>query len=100
MAMQKKTWMITFFFTKFLFLFKRSIPSGVSVTNRHLLILNGHGSHVTLETIESAKDIGLDMITLSSHTSHALQQLDVSCFKPFQTTFKKVRDATMYKNNH
>jgi hypothetical protein len=25
--------------------------------------------------------------------------LDVSCFKPFKTTFKKERDATMVRNN-
>ncbi len=72
----------------------------MSLTNRHLLILNGHGSHVTLEAIEHVKNIGLDMITLPSHTSHALQPIDVSCFKPFKTTFKQVRVATMYKSNH
>jgi hypothetical protein len=97
---KKKALMITFLFKEFLFLFKRSFPSGVSLTNRHLLILNGHGNHVTLEAIEHAKDIELDMITLPSHTSHALQPLDVYCFKPFKTTFKKVGDATMYKSNH
>jgi hypothetical protein len=40
-------------------------------------------------------DFGLNMITLPSHTSHALQHLNVSCFKPFKTTFRKERDATM-----
>jgi len=65
-----------------------------------LLILDGHGSHVTLKAIEQAKDIGLNMITLPSHTSYALQPLDVSCLKPFKTRFKKVRDAMMYKSNH
>jgi hypothetical protein len=38
----------------------------------HLLILDGHGNHVMLEALEHARDIGLDIITLSSHTSHAL----------------------------
>ncbi len=38
---------------------------------------------------------GLHMITLPSHTSHTLQPLDVSCFKPFKTTFKKEKNATM-----
>jgi hypothetical protein len=65
-----------------------------------LLILDGHGSHVILEAIEHAKNIGLNMITLPSHTSRALQPLDVSCFKPFKTTFRKVRDATMSRSNH
>jgi len=60
--------MIAFLFKEFLSFFKRSIPSGVSLTNRHSLILNGHGSRVTLEAIEHAKDIGLNMITLPFHT--------------------------------
>jgi hypothetical protein len=32
---------------------------------------------------------GLNMITLLSHTSHALQLLDVAYFKPFKTTLEK-----------
>jgi hypothetical protein len=38
----------------------------------HFLIIDGHGSHVTLEAIEQAYEVGLDMITFPSHTSHAL----------------------------
>jgi hypothetical protein len=48
----------------------------VSFTDRNLLILDGHGNHVTLEAIKQAKDIGLDMITPPFDTSHALQPLD------------------------
>ncbi len=40
------------------------------------------------------------MMTLPSYKSHALQLLDVFCFKPFKTTFKKVRDVTMSKQSH
>jgi hypothetical protein len=40
------------------------------------------------------------MVTLPSHTSHALQPLDVSCFKPFKTTFKKEKNNAMVKNSH
>jgi hypothetical protein len=65
-----------------------------------LLILDGHGNHVILKVIEQAKYFGLNMITLPSHTSHALQPLNVFCFKPFKTTFKKVRDAVIFKSNH
>jgi hypothetical protein len=39
------------------------------------------------------------MITLSSHTFHALQPLDVACFKPFNTTFKKEKDYAMVNDN-
>jgi hypothetical protein len=62
--------------------------------------MDGHGSHVTLKVIKQAKNIGLDMITLPFHTSHALQPLDVSCFEPFKTTLKKVKDVTMSISNH
>jgi len=92
--------MIIFLFKEFFFFFNKSILGGVSFSNRHLLILDGHGNHVTLEVIKQVEDFGLDMITLPSHTSHALQPLDVSCFKPFKTTFRKVKDATMSKSNH
>jgi hypothetical protein len=64
--------MTTFLFKDFMYFFKRSIPSGISITNRHLLILDGHGSHVTLEAIEQVQKFGLDTNTLPSHTYHAL----------------------------
>jgi hypothetical protein len=64
--------MTTFLFKEFLCFFKKSILSGISLTNKHLLIFDGHGSHVILEVIEQVKKFGLDMITLPSHTSHAL----------------------------
>jgi hypothetical protein len=97
---KRKTWMITFLFKKFMYLFNKSIPTGMSFNNRHSLLLDGHGSHVTLKARECAKKFGLDMITLPSHTSHALQPLNVSCFKPFKTTFKKVKDVAMSRSNH
>jgi hypothetical protein len=40
------------------------------------------------------------MITLHVHTSHALQPLDVSYFKPFKTTFQRARDVTMASRNY
>jgi hypothetical protein len=33
-------------------------------------------------------EAGLDIVSLSSHTSHVLQPLDVSCFKPFKIAFR------------
>ncbi len=81
--------MKTFLFKGFLSFFKNLIPCGISQSNKHLLILDNQGSHVTLEAIGQAQTFGLDMITLHSHTSHALHPLDVSCFKPFKIVFKK-----------
>jgi hypothetical protein len=39
------------------FYFKRSIPSGVSLTNQHLLIPYKHDSHVTLEATKQAHEL-------------------------------------------
>jgi hypothetical protein len=100
MVMQKKTWITILLFKEFLSFFNKSILGGVSFKNQHLLFLDGYGSHVTLEVIEQVKDFGLDMITLPSHTSHSLQPLNVSCFKPFKTPFRKVRDVVMFRSNY
>jgi hypothetical protein len=64
------------------------------------LILDGHGSCVTIEAIKQIIEFGLDMVTLPLHTSHDLQPLDVSSFKPFKTNFRKERDLIMERNNH
>jgi hypothetical protein len=65
-----------------------------------MFIFYDHGSHVTLEAIEQTQTFGLDMVTLPSHTSHALQPLDVACFKHVKTTFRKERDITMINRNY
>jgi hypothetical protein len=100
MAIQTKTWMTSFLFKEFLSFFKRSILGGISPNNHHLLILDGHGSHVNLEVIKQVQQFGLYMITLPSHTSHVLQPLDVSCFKHFKTTCLKKRYNSMFNNNY
>jgi hypothetical protein len=68
-VMQKKAWMICFLFKEFLFFFKWFTPSGMFLTNQHLLILDGHGF---LEAIDQAQKVGLIMITLPSHTFHVI----------------------------
>jgi hypothetical protein len=95
MAMQPRAWMTGILFSKWLSHFIEAVKhrGGISATCRHLLILDGHNSHVTLDAVRQAKEVGLDMITLPSHTSHALQPLDVSIFKPFKTAFRMYRDV-------
>jgi hypothetical protein len=80
--------------------FKKSIPCGISQTCRHWLILDGHGSHLTLEAINEIREFNLYMIIIPSHTLHAFQPLNISCFKHFKTTFWKKNDATMAKRNY
>ena len=72
----------------------------VDHNNRHLLILDGHISHVTLEVVKISMNSGLDIISPSSHTSHALQLLNVASFKLFKNTFRKCRDLWSMENNN
>ncbi len=52
MVIHIKTWMTSFLFKKILSFFKRLVLGGIFLSNYHLLALNGHGSHVSLEAIE------------------------------------------------
>jgi hypothetical protein len=52
MVMQKKTWMTTFLFKELLSFFNKSNLGGMSLNNQHLLVIDGHDSHVTLEAME------------------------------------------------
>jgi hypothetical protein len=46
--------MISTLFKEFFF-GKRLVPMGISQSNHHLLIVDGHGSHVSLEAIKHAQ---------------------------------------------
>jgi flagellar biosynthesis GTPase FlhF len=70
----------------------------ISPQNRHLLVFDGHNSHCTLEVANAAKAVGLDLITLPSHSSHVLQPLDVSVLRPFKQHFREYRDFWMSRN--
>jgi hypothetical protein len=76
----------------------RDCGLGISSSCRHLLILDGHGSHVTVDVVKTARSVGLDLLTLPSHTSHAMQPLDVACFKPFKQAFRLLRDVWTLRN--
>ena len=52
------------------------------------MILDGHNNHVTLKVIDQVNGVGLDMVTLPSYISHALQPLDVAIFKSFKIAFR------------
>ena len=100
MAMQPRAWMTTYLFSAWLSHFIESVQSmeGISVDRRHLLILNGHNSHCTLDVVLEARAVGLDILTLPAHTSHALQPLDVSVFKSFKQNFRIYRDFWTSRN--
>ena len=101
MAMQEKGYMTSYLFSRWMdhFIAQLEEIDDLSPTNKHLIILDGHKSHVTLGVIQKTKEYGVDMISLSSLTSHALQPLDVACFKPFKSAFRAYRNKWMIENN-
>ena len=100
MAMQPEAWLTQYLFFSWISYFINSLDSRkeMSPQNRHLLIVEGHNSHVTLEVVMKSMKVGLNLITLPSHTSHCLQPLDVSVFAPFKYGFKCYRDAWVLRN--
>ncbi|MCO5592019.1 hypothetical protein L7F22_046013 [Adiantum nelumboides] len=92
MAMQKKAWMTGELFHAWLEHFDNAITLSIGKSSRHLLILDGHGSHVSMDVVAKAQDSGIYIITLPAHTSHKLQPLDVSVFKSLKVQFWKERD--------
>ena len=95
MGMQPNAWMTKWLFESWILHFITCLRKGhgLDLTNRHLLILDGHNSHVMLEVVRTAMESGVDIISLPFHTSHPLQPLDVACFRPFKCAFRKQRDA-------
>jgi hypothetical protein len=59
--------MIAFLFNIWISHFITSIQAcggNLVLINQHLLILNGHNSHVTIDIVHKVKKVGLDLITI------------------------------------
>ena len=74
------------------FVHKMKTKGGQPPEERHLLILDGQKSNISLEVLMKAKENGIDMISLPLHINHELQILDKTCFKPFKVAFKAYKD--------
>ena len=59
-------------------------------TNPVVLVLDGHGSHLTIELIDLARESGVILFCLPPHTTHILQPLDVSVFRSLKAHFSKL----------
>ena len=84
-------------------LFVRWLQHFVAVTNcsraqPHLLILDGHESHKTLQAIDFARDNGLTLISLPPHASHRMQPLDRTFFKSLKSSYSKAVNNWMLSN--
>jgi hypothetical protein len=55
--------------------------------SHRLLILDGHGSHVTMDFIEYCDRNKILLVVLPPHSTHTLQPLDVCLFKPLSQAY-------------
>jgi hypothetical protein len=58
-----------------------------STNSRHLLIIDGHSSHVTARFIAYCITSKIDLFLLPPHSSHKTQPLNLSIFGPLKTAF-------------
>jgi hypothetical protein len=100
MAMSKKAWMTACLFSAWIdhFIVALRNHNSISLASPHLLIVDGHSSHITIDVVEKARAVGLHLLMLPSHCSHAMQPLDVAVFKPFKSAFRVYCDAWTLQN--
>lgn len=90
-------WMTSEIFVKWLQHFIDTINPNTD--RKVLLILDGHSSHTkNLKGITLARDNGVVMLCLPPHTTHRLQPLDVSFFKPLSVFYNQAGDTWLRKN--
>ena len=64
-----------------------------------LLVIDGFGAHCySPKSLLNLLQAKIKAVRMPSHTSHALQPLDVGVFKHMNTFFRDVLDAMSYMN--
>jgi hypothetical protein len=82
---------------------KLFIPSTSSRTKGkyRLLILDGHGSHLTAEFDQICEKNNIIAICMPPHSSHLLQPLDIGCFAVLKRSYARlVESKTRARINH
>ena len=70
-----------------------------SITNKVLLILDNHESHITIDSLNYCKDNGIVLLTLPPHTSHKLQPLDTTIYGSLKQKFNQACNGSMISNS-
>ncbi|KAJ4425557.1 hypothetical protein ANN_27752 [Periplaneta americana] len=63
-----------------------------------LLLLDNHGSHLSIDGLNFAKANGIIMLSFLPHCSHRLHPLDQAVFGPFKRYYNTAADAWMLNN--
>ncbi|KAL1526897.1 hypothetical protein AB1Y20_015588 [Prymnesium parvum] len=70
----------------------------LSVDNPALLIMDGHGSHFTLELLKYCRSIGLHVVLRPPHTTHIVQGEDVVHFHNFKPEYHQAKMMRLSQN--
>lgn len=89
-------WMQESHFLDFLKFFHLHVKS--TVDKPCLLVLDNHGSHLSIEGLNFAKTNGIVMLSFPPHCSHKLQPLDRSVFGPFKKYVNTACDGWILNN--
>ena len=71
---------------------------GLSPSNPAILIMDGHGSHFTLELLTYCRQIGLHVLLRPPHTTHILQGEDVQHFAVFKPAYHQAKIMQVHEN--
>lgn len=69
--------------------------SKCSKENPNVIICDNHESHISIESLNYAKNNGIYLLTIPPHTSHKLQPLDRTIFGPLKSYFNTACDDWM-----
>lgn len=71
--------------------FQKYRPSG-----NCLLIFDGHTSHCSFKCLKYCRENQIEMLCLPPHTTHALQPLDRTIFKPLKCYYHQKRPHNLF----
>ena len=86
----KSGWMEDYVF--FEWLKKCFLPKvkAMNIPFPQILLFDGHNSHISLKTLQYAKENDVHIICIPPHSSHVLQVLDVSVYKPAKSEWMNI----------
>lgn len=68
---------------------------GANLNNQMILLMDNHESHISVKTIQLAKENGVHLVTFHPHTSHKMQPLDRGVFGSFKTFYNTAMNNWM-----
>ncbi|KAJ8931941.1 hypothetical protein NQ314_015103 [Rhamnusium bicolor] len=72
--------------------------SGSSKENPSVLIYDNHETHISIDSVNTARDNGVSILTLPPHSSNKMQPLDLSVYAPFKAYYHSAMDSWLLQN--